>query len=218
MNTTNVLLGNDEFIKVSNDYAIEEQLIFEKNKEAFFNSLNTLKEMVNVEVEDIETRSKMTKEDRWNQFKKDCCTMGGYRKSEKGNKNTWPADTCKFDNTLFGPVGIMWNTSLEKCQSIAATTMTFNRKETSKEDCYRFIKENRPLIYYIGTNKLGHRKIDFWNPLKDGEPTWDCYMIRYFPTVGKLPWWKYQLQFLFNKINPKWVWLRSMVYRTLVIK
>lgn len=203
-----------EYGKCSSVFSQEEQRIFEDNKEAFLNSFNTLQNIVNREIESFKN-IELSKEEKWKQFKKDCLVMSGYRESQKGRELTWPADTCQFDNTLFGPVGIMWNKSSKRCQTIEASIITFD----NKEDYYQYIKENRPLLYFIGFSKMDGYKINLYTFQKEkvSEP-YDRYLIRHFPELGKLPWWKYQFQFLFNKVNPKWGWLRSLVYRVLVTK
>ena len=201
-----------EFLKQTE----EELNMFENNKESFLNAARHFEEIIEKESKEIASLSRLPVEFRWKQFKKDCDTMGGCRPTK--SLGVYYSYNMDIENPSFGPVGIMWDSETKYSKAMEAKTITFDSKETSKQDCYKFLKENRPVLYFVGFEKKAYRKVDMWTPVEDNEPTWNRYMVRYFEDLGKLPWWKYQLQLAFCKVNPRWRQLRSLVYRILVTK
>lgn len=106
-----------------------------------------------------------------------------------------------FSNNLFGPVGLMWND--DHTQPMTANSFSFK----SIKEKNRFMRKEKPLIYQI-------LEYDALNPYTFEKET--KYVVRCFPEVGKLSWFKYQIQFFSSKFkNNK---IRAFLYRLLVVK
>jgi len=117
-------------------------------------------------------------------------------------------DGIYYMNKLFGPVGLSWDKKFNRAAAIEAIIVRYN----SKKELNAFLKESRPLVYILMEQQIYTRILETF--VVDKSSMKIDYTCRYFPEVGKLPWWKYQLQFLVNKL-PKNKKLRAYFYRLL---
>ena len=119
-------------------------------------------------------------------------------------------DNILHGNLLFGPIGIAFNKHTKSAFVIEASNAVFK----SKAEMDEFIRQTRPLIYYTQMNICNKFDPDTFMPITDMSKT--TYLCRHFSSFGKLPKWKYYLQYLgkFKLPRP----LRFHLYRILTTK
>jgi hypothetical protein len=123
-----------------------------------------------------------------------------------------------FENTLFSVVGLCWINGQQTAMN--AKSRTFDSKEKRSE----YLKVNRPLVYWMEDFEplptLTKEEVEtirvFYNPHYIPSESRPRYLLRTFPEIGKLSWYKYHLQFLVEKWHPKF--LRPFLYNLLATK
>jgi hypothetical protein len=153
----------------------------------------------------------------WEIFKQDTKALveGAFGRNQLENHKL---NKTKFHSNLFGPIGLSFKDGL----SFAIETST--KRFDTKEEMSVWLKSNRPLVYYVGVlPKLEERGIYFMSDvhlsaaerLNNLKPENTRYIVRYFEGIGKLPRWKYHLQWFFGKYNFNLI--RPFLYRMFVL-
>lgn len=162
--------------------------------------LSDIKRIVDGEINRFD--SYLIQSDNWKIFKEDTKELTRWIRNTKEPDIYW-------ENNLFGPVGLMFENGYASV--IVAETRTFNTKFFKD----KWLNENRPLIYTIIHTKSQPIDTDTFEPIEN-VPQIERFIVRYFKEVGKLPLWKYYLQYFIGRCNFKFI--RPFLYRLLVVK
>jgi len=136
----------------------------------------------------------------WEMFKVDTKALveGAFDRNQLENHKL---NGTKFHSNLFGPIGLSFKDGF----SFAIET-SIKRFDTKKEMSI-WLKSNRPLVYLVHLSTAER--------LNNLKPENTRYVVRYFEGIGKLPAWKYHLQWFFGKYNFKLI--RPFLYRMFVL-
>jgi hypothetical protein len=145
-------------------------------------------------------------------YKFESNTMEQYKKDILGNYEFFKSDNYHLEegidyyNPMFGILWYKWNNGEGSISEPEVITF-YSKKERKK-----WLKENRPVILYLGwskyrdNSKCPHSRIfentkylDWCIENMDKNPEIFLYRVRYHLGPA-LPWWKYQLQFLIKKL------------------
>ena len=153
----------------------------------------------------------------WKMFKVDTKALVE-RSFDRNQLENHKLNGTKFHSNLFGPIGLSFKDGF----SFAIET-SIKRFDTKKEMSI-WLKSNRPLVYLVEfLPKLEERGIYFMSDvhlscterLNNLKPENTRYVVRYFEGIGKLPVWKYHLQWFFGKYNFRLI--RPFLYRMFVL-
>ena len=175
--------------------------------------IKDIKRIVDNEIERFDSYLIYNKSHNWEIFKIDTKELSRWKRHYEDPDVYWDNNLFSpdvyWDNNLFSPVGIMFEG--ECAAPMTAGTRVFE----SKLDRDIWLKENRPLVYSILNTRHQPLNTITFEPDENAPPV-ERFMVRYFEEIGKLPMWKYHLQFIIGKYN--FSFIRPFLYRLLVVK
>lgn len=152
----------------------------------------------------------------WSIFKRDVQNL--VENVFKYEANVHNDKYVKFRNDLFSAVGLSFKDGV--AFAIATSTKMFDTEREMSD----WLKLTKPLVHSTiraprfesrGEYFMSDSHLNTSDRLKDLKPESVRYIVRYFEDVGKLPVWKYYMQWFFGKYNFKLI--RPFLYRMFVI-